>query len=82
MKPYIPKQPKQTKERLETKLDQKLLQKLEKYCQFLESDRDYVISQVLELAFKKDQDFVEWLGFRPNDRSEEVVQSTRPEMRK
>jgi hypothetical protein len=61
MKSYIPKQPKQTKERLETKLDQKLLQRLEKYCQYLESDRDYVISQVLELAFKKDKGFREWV---------------------
>ena len=61
MKPFIPKQPKQTKERIETKLDQKLLQKLEKYCEYLESDRDYVITQVLELAFKKDKGFTEWL---------------------
>jgi len=63
MKSYIPKQPKQTKERLETKLDQKLLQKLESYCEYLESDRDYVLSQVLEVAFRKDKGFAEWLKF-------------------
>jgi len=72
MKPYIPKQPKQTKERLETKLDQKLLQKLEKYCQFLESDRDYVISQVLEVAFKKDKGFREWLKSCDSRRPEQA----------
>ena len=82
MKSYIVKQPKQVRERIEAKLDQKLVEKLERYCQYLESDRDYVISQVLELAFKKDKGFVEWLRFRPNDRSEEMVQSTRPETRK
>ena len=47
MKSYIAKQPKQVRERIEAKLDQKLVEKLERYCQYLESDRDYVISQVL-----------------------------------
>ena len=64
MKSYIPKQQKQTKERIETKLDQKLVHKLDKYCEYLESDRDYVLTEMLELAFRKDKGFEEWLGSR------------------
>ena len=62
MKTYIPRQPKHTRERLEAKLDTRLVRQLEHYCEYLESDRDYVLSQVLELIFRKDKGFIEWLG--------------------
>ena len=39
-----------------------LLQKLERYCQYLNSDRDYVLSQVLQMIFKKDKGFAQWLA--------------------
>jgi bacterioferritin (cytochrome b1) len=61
MKSYIPKQPKQTRERLEVKLEQSLLQKLERYCQYLDSDREYVLACMLQVVFKKDKGFAEWL---------------------
>jgi hypothetical protein len=61
MTSYIPKQPKHPKDRIEAKLDLGLIQKLERYCAYLDSDRDYVISQALEIAFKKDKGFGEWL---------------------
>lgn len=62
---YIPRQVKRERERIETKLDRELIQKLESYCQYLESDRDYVIAQALEIAFHKDKGFDEWLKKRP-----------------
>jgi predicted transcriptional regulator len=62
MKTYIAKQPKITKERIETKLEQGLARTLEKYCEYLDSDRDYVISQALAIAFKKDAAFAAWLA--------------------
>jgi len=62
MKPYITKQPKQIRERVEAKLDQALVRTLEQYCQYLDSDRDYVISQALAIAFKKDAGFAAWLA--------------------
>lgn len=62
MKSYIAKQPKQVRERIEAKLDQNLVRTLEQYCQYLDSDRDYVISQVLAIAFKKDAGFAAWLA--------------------
>jgi len=64
MKSYIAKQPKITKERVEAKLDANLVRELELYCQYLDSDRDYVISQALLIAFKKDAEFNTWLASR------------------
>ena len=61
MSSYIPKQPKQTKERIEAKLDRELIRKLERYCAYLDSDRDYVVSKALEIAFRKDKGFAQWL---------------------
>jgi len=67
MNGYIPKQPKQIKERIEAKLDVRLIRKLESYCKYLDSDRDYVISQALEIAFKKDKGFADWLSRQPTE---------------
>jgi predicted transcriptional regulator len=62
MKSFIPKQPKQVRERIEAKLDERLVRRLEQYCRYLESDREYVLAQALELIFRKDKGFVEWLS--------------------
>jgi hypothetical protein len=62
MKSYIPKQPKQVRERIEAKLDVRLVERLQRYCQYLESDRDYVVAQALELIFRKDRGFADWLA--------------------
>src|SRR5437870_4996139 len=59
---YIPKQVKQARDRVEAKLDRELIRQLELYCQYLESDRDYIISQALEIAFHKDKAFSEWVS--------------------
>jgi hypothetical protein len=64
MTTYIPKQPKQIRERIEAKLERALVVKLERYCEYLDSDRDYVIAQALAIAFKRDKAFGEWLESR------------------
>ena len=64
---YIPKQIKRERERVEAKLDRELITQLERYCEYLESDRDYVISQALAIAFNKDKAFAEWLKSQPAD---------------
>ena len=81
MKTYIPKQPKQNRDRVEAKLDRELIRKLELYCQYLDSDRDYVISKALEIAFKKDKAFSEWLEAKPSKGPVEPVepQAGKPE---
>jgi len=82
MKGYIARQPKQVKERVEAKLDERLIQKLMKYCEYLDSDRDYVISQALEIAFKKDKGFDEWLASQgtpiPDTPAADTMATARP----
>jgi hypothetical protein len=67
MSTYIPKQPKQNRDRVEAKLDRELIRTLERYCQYLDSDRDYIIGKALEIAFKKDKAFTQWLESQPAD---------------
>ena len=62
MKTYIPKQPKLVRERIEVKLDSRIVERLEKYCLYLESDREYVLAQILEIVFRKDKGFTEWIA--------------------
>ena len=61
MKTYLPRQIKPIRERVEAKLEQGLIQKLESYCRYLDSERDYVIGKALEVAFRKDKGFAAWL---------------------
>ena len=65
MAPYINKQIKPIRERVEAKLDRELINELERYCEYLESDRDYIIAQALAVAFRKDKGFREWLLSHP-----------------
>jgi hypothetical protein len=60
MKFHIPKQHKPSKERIDVKLEMSVLQKLDRYCQYMESDRDYVVGTVLQIVFKKDKGFAAW----------------------
>jgi hypothetical protein len=76
MSSYIPKQPKQNRDRVEAKLDRELIRTLERYCQYLDSDRDYVIGKALEIAFKKDKAFADWLESQPADGPAEAAGST------
>src|SRR5687767_5259113 len=84
MKTYIPKQPKHLRERIEAKLDERLVRTLERYCQYLESDRDYVLSKVLEIVFRKDKGFAAWVASQNSGAFGEMPQaateeSVRPE---
>ena len=61
MKFHIPKQQKPVRERIDVRLERALLERLDQYCRYMESDRDYVISTVLGVVFKKDKGFADWL---------------------
>ena len=65
MSTYIPKQIKPVRERVEVKLDRELWVELERYCEYLESERDYVIAQALTVAFRRDKGFAEWVKTHP-----------------
>jgi hypothetical protein len=63
--PKIQPQPKVVRDRVEIKLDRDLAQELDRYCKFIQSDRDYVVGQVLKLVFAKDREFREWSATKP-----------------
>jgi hypothetical protein len=65
MSTYIPKQVKPVRERIEAKLERELVLELEQYCEYLESDRDYVVAQALSVVFRKDKDFAAWKATHP-----------------
>jgi hypothetical protein len=69
MPTYIPKQIKPVRERIEAKLDQELVLELEQFCQYLESDRDYVVAQALRFVFRKDKGFLTWKQTHPTSQA-------------
>jgi hypothetical protein len=83
MSSYLPKQIKPIRERVEAKLDLDLITQLERYCEYLESDRDYVIAQALAVAFRKDKGFAEWQQNhpRPQASTEETGTAATPRNR-
>jgi predicted transcriptional regulator len=59
--PIIPAQPQvEPKDTLSLRLDRVLHDRLKQYCQFIESPKDYVISQALRQLFRKDREFAAW----------------------
>ncbi len=78
MKFHIPRQHKPARERLDVKLERSLIETLDRYCQYMESDRDYVIGCVLQVVFKRDKGFIEWLRVQePLSSSEPADRQTR-----
>ena len=69
MPSYIPKQIKPVRERIEAKLDRDLVIELEQFCEYLESDRDYVVAQALTVVFRKDKGFLTWKQTHPTSRA-------------
>ena len=61
MSPYIPQRVKRAKQQITVKLFQDRLAMLDQYGRFIEDSRDYIIDQALDLVFKKDRDFLQWL---------------------
>ena len=51
---------KRPKQEITVKLYQDQLAMLDKYGRFIDDSRDYIISQALELVFKRDREFARW----------------------
>ena len=69
MPTYIPKQIKPVRERIEAKLERELVLELEQYCEYLESDRDYVVAQAISVVFRKDKGFLTWKQTHPTSQA-------------
>jgi predicted transcriptional regulator len=60
-----PKQPKSATIQIRVEEDVKL--RLEKYAEFIDSSPAYVVTEALQLLFKKDEEFKSWLGQHTNN---------------
>jgi hypothetical protein len=58
---FIPQRIKRAKQQITVKLYQDHLAMLDKYGRFIDDSRDYIISQALELVFKRDKEFARWV---------------------
>ena len=78
MSPYIPQRVKRAKQQITVKLYQDRLAMLDQYGRFIEDSRDYIIDQALDMVFKKDRDFLQWLEHQsPLDPGESQAANTR-----
>jgi hypothetical protein len=46
---------------LEVRIEQPLIETLDRYAQFIGSTRDHIVTSAVRLVFKKDYDFKRWL---------------------
>ena len=57
---FIPQRIKRAKQQITVKLYQDQLAVLDSHGRFIDDRRDYIISQALELVFKRDKEFARW----------------------
>ncbi len=77
---FIPQRIKRARQQITVKLYQDQLAMLDKYGRFIDDSRDYIISQALELVFKRDKEFGRWLEQQRNANrdAESMVIRTEP----
>ena len=46
---------------LEVQIEQPILDTLDRYAEFIQTNREHVVTSALRLVFKKDYDFKRWL---------------------
>ncbi len=76
---FIPQRIKRAKQQITVKLYQDQLATLDKYGRFIDDSRDYIISQALELVFKRDKEFARWVELDRNAGSSAERTLTRTE---
>jgi hypothetical protein len=76
---FIPQRIKLAKQQITVKLYQDQLAMLDKYGRFIDDSRDYIISQALELVFKRDKEFARWIEQERNASSNVERTLTRTE---
>jgi hypothetical protein len=63
--PLIPAQPTIVpRETLSVRIDRVIHERLKLYAEFIQSSKEYVISQALRQLFRKDREFAAWLEAR------------------
>ena len=46
---------------LEVQIEQPILDTLDRYAEFIQTNREHIVASALRLVFKKDYDFKRWL---------------------
>jgi len=49
-------------ETVQIRVEEEIRTKLQKYAEFIDSSESYVVSEALNLLFRKDEEFRAWLG--------------------
>ena len=65
MRTYIQPLKKQTEDELKLRVDSDVAAGLRDYCEFLQSPQNYVVTEVLRKALRKDKAFATWRAERP-----------------
>jgi hypothetical protein len=75
---FIPQRIKRAEQQITVKLYQDQLAMLHSYGRFIDDSRDYIISQALELVFKRDKEFARWVEQQrnANNNAERMVSRT------
>ena len=63
---FIPQRIKRAKQQITVKRYQYQLAMLDKCGRFIDGSREYIISQALELVFKRDKEFARWIEQETN----------------
>jgi hypothetical protein len=71
---------KQTEDELKLRIDSDVAAGLRDYCEFLQSPQNYVVTEVLRKALRKDKAFANWRAERPagSDAAQMLNKRTRP----
>ncbi len=80
--PFIPRQVKPPARQVVTcRLPEETASLLKRYADFLDSTQEYVVNETLLVAFRRDNEFQEWLAATPAEspqRGRGSVPATRP----
>ena len=77
--PFIPRQVKPpTRIAITCKLPQSVATLLKCYAEFLDSSQEYVLTETLQLAFRKDREFQAWLTTTQPDAAGALSDASRP----
>ena len=66
------KQPKTTT--LQVRLEEEVRHNLDRYAEFIDANPSYIVSEALNLLFRKDEEFERWLGQHASNYKQERIQ--------
>jgi len=60
---------------LEVQIEQPILDTLDRYAEFIQTNREHVVASALRLVFKKDYDFKRWMRSQTSPDSQAITRS-------